>query len=296
MAVSAKKNLRVCKVIDSLGDYYDIIVAVDDLDEVDGIIADWATDNSLTVTLPSGLVYCKDISEVITTLDIDEYAYVQSTSTSYNTTVTNNLVLPKTSGKGIMVDTTTPTFGWKVREGIEITNLAGDDAPALTVFRGGNVRELAYDVNDKADIRIPIPHDYAPGTDIYLFVRFAHNGATISGNFVCTNLYTYAKGHDQAVFPAEKTILISTSTPDITTIPQYQHFTELVQLSATSPSGSQIDSDDLEIDGVIDLNMEVTTLPTISGGTSTRVFIMGMGIYYQSTQLATKSRVPDFYV
>lgn len=92
MSYTAKrKNLRVCQVCyDS--HYYDVIVGVNNLDELDDILTDWAkqefgvmtgsmTDPILPVPLdlPASLVYCKNISEVITTLDIDNYGYVTGT-------------------------------------------------------------------------------------------------------------------------------------------------------------------------------------------------------------------------
>jgi len=302
MTVANRKNLRVCQVkhtnVAGTTTYYDVIIAVYDLDEVDGILQDWAVDTigaGTVLDLPAALVYNKDISEFLTTLDIDDYAYLQSSTTAYNTLVTNNLVLPKTSGKGIMVDTALPTFGWKDLLGNIITDPAGADAPNLTVFRGGSVREYLYNLHDKADFRFHIPHDYVPGTDLYFHLHWAHNGLTISGNLVATILHTYAKGHNQENFSAEKTILVSVSTPDIATIPQYRHRIDEIQLSSSTPNGSQIDSATLEPDGVILMNLEITTLPTISGG-SAGVFINYIDMHYQSTQLPTKQKAPDFYV
>ena len=78
-----KKNLRVCQVLHATK-YYDIIVAVDTLDEIDNILQDWALENlDELLDLPEDLVYNKDITEVITTLDIDNFAYLQSAVSSY---------------------------------------------------------------------------------------------------------------------------------------------------------------------------------------------------------------------
>ena len=176
MTVSNKKNLRVCQV-KYLTAYYEVIIACTDLDEVDGILQDWAQDTfSASLDLPAALIYNKDISEVITSLTIDEYVYLQSLATQYSTYVTNFLILPKASGKGIKIDVDAPTFGWKDLLGNVITDTAGGDAPVLTVFRGGSVREYAYTLNDKADLRFHMPHDYVPGSDIYLHIHWAHNG------------------------------------------------------------------------------------------------------------------------
>ena len=84
MAVN-RKNVRVCEVT-YLSKTYDVIVAVASLDEVDNILQEWAI-NKFGVTavldLPSALIYNKDISEVLTTLDTDEFVYLQSPVAAY---------------------------------------------------------------------------------------------------------------------------------------------------------------------------------------------------------------------
>jgi len=77
------KNLRVCQV-EHESEVYDILVAVDTLDDVNDILQDWALENlEELLDLPTELVYCKDITEVITDLDIDSYAYLRSSVSSY---------------------------------------------------------------------------------------------------------------------------------------------------------------------------------------------------------------------
>ena len=71
-----RKNLRVCQVLyDSK--YYDVIIGVDDLDDIDDILQAWAADEFTdTLDLPEALIYCKDITEVITSLNIDSFVYL----------------------------------------------------------------------------------------------------------------------------------------------------------------------------------------------------------------------------
>lgn len=82
MAVS-RKNVRVCEVKYLTG-YYDVLLAVDDLDEVDEILQEWAIDKwGVALNLPEALIYNKDITEVITSLDIDNFAYIHSALSAY---------------------------------------------------------------------------------------------------------------------------------------------------------------------------------------------------------------------
>jgi hypothetical protein len=84
-----------------------------------------------------------------------------------------------------------------------------------------------------------------------------------------------------------------TGTPSTT---QYQQIISETQLSASSPSGSQIDSDDLEPDGVIMMRggLNANNL-TVSSGGAPAPFIHYVDIHYQSTNIGTKDKVPNFY-
>lgn len=87
MAYTAeRKNLRVCQVLRD-SSYYDVIVAVDTLDDVDDALNDWALQEFgeisggeqvlvIPLDLPAALIYCKDITQVITSLNIDNYGYM----------------------------------------------------------------------------------------------------------------------------------------------------------------------------------------------------------------------------
>ena len=82
MAVN-KKNLRYCQVLYD-GTYYDIMVAVNDLDELDQILQDWALNEfNVELDLPAALILNKAASEVLTALDIDEYVYIDSPVSAY---------------------------------------------------------------------------------------------------------------------------------------------------------------------------------------------------------------------
>jgi len=88
--------------------------------------------------------------------------YYHLTQSNYNE-VSTNLNLSGTSGTGIKVDLTTPTFGWQDLFGTLRHDTGGANSPTLAAFRGGVVREFFYSANDKMDMEFHIPHDYVPG-------------------------------------------------------------------------------------------------------------------------------------
>jgi len=200
------------------------------------------------------------------------------------------VVLPKTSGYGIKVDTAAPTFGWQDLLG-NITNAGGANKPTRTTYRGG-IDQYLFSAGDEAILEFHIPHDYVPGTDIYLHVHWSHISTLVTGGTVTfTAESTYAKGHNQAPFsaPATGTFVGTASTT------QYQHILSETQYSASAPAGLQLDTDDLEVDGVILVRLEMTTNNITSSGAVPDPFIHYVDVHYQSTGIGTKANAPDFY-
>ncbi len=205
-------------------------------------------------------------------------------------------VLDKASGNGIKIDTDAPTFGWQDLLGSVEPKTSGAGKATLGVFRGGKAKAWFYDLNDTLDtLEFHIPHDYVIGTDTFIHLHWGHHGTAISGSLEITFGVTCAKGHNQQDFPAEVAPVLTIATPNISTIPQYRHRVDEVQLSSSSPSATQLDNADLEPDTVILIGFEVTAEPTITGGVVDKTAFFEVDIHYQSTNISTKQKAPDFY-
>ena len=76
------KNLRYCNILHA-GISYDVMVGVGDLDELDNILQDWALSKGITLNLPQDLIANQAITEVLTTLNIDEFVYIESPVSAY---------------------------------------------------------------------------------------------------------------------------------------------------------------------------------------------------------------------
>lgn len=144
----------------------------------------------------------------------------------------DDLVFPKTSGVGIKVDTTTPTYPWFDLFADVYPKTTGAGSPVLTTFNA-NIRFFAYTAGDDGEVNFHIPHDYVPGSDVYFHIHWAHNGTAISGQLETQMDAIYAKGHNQANFGIPVTTKINVSTPDVATVPQYRHRIDEIQLSAS---------------------------------------------------------------
>lgn len=205
--------------------------------------------------------------------------------------IVGDVILPKTSGNGIKVDNAVPTFGWRdLRAEIRTRGVGSSDPNDATYI--GSIKAYSFSVGDEAWIEFHIPHDYVAGTDIHLHFHWSHNSANVTGGSVTWGAdVTYAKGHDQAAFVAtvNPTLVANASTT------QYRHLIPEVQLSASTPSATQIDTDNLEPDGIILIRVYLSANNITSSNGAPDPFLHEVDVHYQSTNIATKDKVPDFY-
>jgi hypothetical protein len=204
-------------------------------------------------------------------------------------------VIDKASGSGIKVDTASPTYGWRDIEGIVIPDQGGANAPTLAAYIGGSCRRYFFSAGDKVDCEFHIPHDYVPGTDLFLHYHWSHNGTGISGSQIVTMAYTYSKGHNQTgnVYTAEKSIQLPNLFLNITDFPRYGHFITEGQITIAGGSATQIDNALIEVDGVLSVNLTQTTAATVTGGSPNEPCIFCIDLHYQSSNIGTKNKSPN---
>ncbi len=208
--------------------------------------------------------------------------------TTVNTsgTITNGgqLVLPKTTGYGIKVDTATPTFGYRDMLGQLIVRGSGANDPAWSAY--GATAQYAYSFSAGTMQQFwtvfHVPHDYVPGTDIYLHIHWS-NGAAVpnTGNVIWGFEYSFAKGYNQEAFPASTTVTVTQACPAT----RYQH--NIAETTAITIAG-------MEVDGLI--MVRVYRDAAAVGDTCTdAVFGHMCDMHYQSTGMATKNKNYPFY-
>lgn len=213
----------------------------------------------------------------------------------------DGIVFPKTAGVGIQVDFNDPSYMWEDLLGAISIRGVGATDPSYNVYVGG-IRGYQFAVNDEVFIEFHMPHDYVPNSDIYLHFHWSTNGKLINGAAAGTinggsatwgAEVTYAKGHNQAAFAAP----ITTTVVGNASSTVYQHMITEVQLSAESPTASQLDSNILEVDGIILVRGYLAANNiTVVSGSAPAPYLHFIDIHYLSTGIGTKQKAPNFYV
>lgn len=183
---------------------------------------------------------------------------------------------------------------------ISIRGVGASD-PSYNIYQG-SIRGYHFDVNEEVFIEYHIPHDYVPGTDLHIHAHWSINGkttagvtaGTVTGGTVTWGFeVTYAKGHNQAAFISPVT---RTQASDTVSSTLYQHYITETQISAASPAATQIDSDNIEVDGLILVRCYLSANNiTVSSGSKPAPFLHMVDLHYQSTNMGTKNKAPGFY-
>jgi hypothetical protein len=207
--------------------------------------------------------------------------------------IVGDLNFASASSRGIQVAS---NFGWADLTGDVAPRTSGVSAPTLKDFISG-IRHFSYQASDQGEATYHIPHDYAPGTNMFLHLHWSHNGTAISGSLIVDVIMTYAKGHQQASFHTVKSTQLSVSSLNITNTPQYYHRVDEIQCSTSGGSSTMLNTTDIEVDGLVIINWNVNTIPTITGSPSLTnlPFFLTFDLHYQSTGIPTKNKAPNFY-
>jgi hypothetical protein len=201
----------------------------------------------------------------------------------------NGVYMPKTAGVGMKLDPASPSFGWRDINGLlEVDRDTGATIPTFITYVG-SIKQRQFAVNDMAHMQFHLPHDYLPNSTIYVHVHWSHNSLTVTTG-APTFIFdaTYSKGFNQSFFgtPSSVTITESASTT------RYQHMVTESTLSAAAGAGGLIDTADLEVDGIIFGSITLDS-NTMDGGALP--FVHYVDIHYQSTNMPTIDKSPDFY-
>ena len=199
--------------------------------------------------------------------------------------ITEGLVLPKESGSGVKLDPIDPVYGWRdLTADIQVRGIGAND-PNFDVYTGTALRAYQFSaiVMNEVFMVFHVPHDWVPGSAIYFHAHWSNAAATPNTGNVKWNFdYSFAKGFGQEAFPAIQTATVTAASPSV----RYRHnVSETVAVSLPL----------MEVDGLI-LVRAYRDAANAADTCTDAVFLHTVDIHYQSTNVATKNKAPNFYI
>lgn len=224
-----------------------------------------------------------------TVIQLDQSLLTTDKPTYAGAILTDDLILPKTSGKGIAVDPAAPTFGWRDLQGDILVKTVGANDPDYSDYASTGIYRHQFKNTAMTEVfnSYHIPHDYVPGTEVYIHVHWSQTIIDSGGNAKWYFDANYSKGHDRGAFPANVTTVSVVQAASGTI---RKHMIAEVLLSTSG----QIDGQDLEPDGIVTVRTYRDS-DDVADTLDQRPWVHHVDIHYQSTNIATKDKVPDFY-
>ena len=199
--------------------------------------------------------------------------------------VSGGMTIDKTTNVGIKVDPATPTWGWRdLTADIQVKGTGAAD-PTFAVYGATVLRQYSFSATTEQEVFMVfhVPHDYVPGTSIYFHAHWSNAAATPNtGNVVWGFDYSFAKGFNQAAFPTPTASTVTQACPAT----RYQHM--VAETAAVTIAA-------MEVDGLI-LVRGYRKAADAADTCTDAVFLHTMDIHYQSTNMATKAKAPNFYI
>jgi hypothetical protein len=204
-----------------------------------------------------------------------------------------NAQVPKTAGSGIKIGPNgSESYAWHDLVSTMHVDPSSPVAPTFATFRG-NIKGRQFDEGEEAYVEFHIPHDYVPGTDLYIHAHWAHNSTVVTGGTVTFGFeITYARGWATEAFSSSITV----AAVDTASTTQYMHKIAETQFTGATDSSNSIDRDRIEVDGILMVRFYLDSNDiTTSNASTVAPFITFVDVHYQSTNVGTKNKVPSFY-
>lgn len=181
--------------------------------------------------------------------------------------------------QALALDVKIKSEGWKDNFANLTAAATGAGAPALAAFGpSGVVKQREFGIGDSVYVVWHMDHDVRPGSLAHMHVHWSSNG-TSTGLVRWEINYTFAKGHQQANFPADSQVRIEQAGAGTA----WRHMIAEDQTGFIIP----------EVDSLI--IAEVKRIAPTTGSNANQIFGLFVDIHYQSDRDTTVGKAPPFY-
>lgn len=176
-------------------------------------------------------------------------------------------------------------LGWKDIVG-NVNVRSGPTAPSFTAIGGSGfyAYEMVNSGNDYIFNEFHIPHDYAPGTEMYIHTHWIAANAT-AGNVTWDWRIAYAKGYAQAAFNLDTPTTVSVTTANPAS-GAWTHMISEVKFTDIAGGSGLINSSNIQTDGIILSRVERNA----SDSYASSVWLLFVDLHYQARKVSTKNR------
>lgn len=199
----------------------------------------------------------------------------------------NSLILKSTAGTGIKHDIVSPDYGWADLKGVYFTDTSGANAPSIETMDTG-VQLLGFNATDIFRTELHLEHREVIGGFKYLHphVRIAVGATAATTNLVISHVIKHSygsigTGESRGTSPAPITIIQTITVAEINAIGSGNNKAFDFEFANTGGTGGKLNSSNFLPDDIISITSTVISIPSITGGTSTKVGLLPFDMHRQ---------------
>ena len=192
----------------------------------------------------------------------------------------NYLVLKALAAAGIKIDEASPAYGFADLRGHFIVDATGSSAPVPVAFDTGS-EELGYNASDIARWGFHFEHrDTSSGSKgLHVHFKKARGATAATTNLVMTcvvkhSYHNFTGQVARGASPAPITVVFTVTPAEFNAVPDGSTgITPDIEIFNEGGTGGKLNSLNILPDDDINVTLTVTSIPTITGGSTNRVGI-----------------------
>lgn len=174
---------------------------------------------------------------------------------------------------------TVEAYGWEDLK-MNVSGAAtGGGSPTQTVFGpSGNIKQIAFGVNDSVYLQAHVDHRIRVGSTSYLHVHWSSDGTNIQP-VVWQLSYILAEGYNTQAFPADTILTLTEAGSGVA----WQHMIIEDAVGIPAPATDSL------------LLMELKRISNGGTDNSDTVYGLFVDLHFEVGQVATPNRSPNFF-
>ena len=211
--------------------------------------------------------------------------------------ISDFLIMKSTAASGIKVDEVNPTYAWADLKGTYVFDFNGANAPSVETFATG-VTRLGFNSTDICRTELHIEHRDVAGGSKYLHphVMIGSGGTAATTNLVLSHVIIHSygsigSGETRGASPSPITIVQTITVAEINAIGSGNNKAFDIEFANSGGTGGKLNSDNFLPDDLIFITTTITSIPTITGSTTSKVAISPVDVHREVRDMSgTKNK------
>lgn len=219
-------------------------------------------------------------------------AFQDKEAVGVETLSVKNIILSGLEALGMKLGYASPSYGWADLKGIHIVDTSGANSPTIVTFDTG-VTGYGFNATDILRTQLHIEHEDIVGGIKYLHphVMIAVGATAATTNLVLSHVIKHSygsigAGETRGTSPAPITLTQTITVAEINALGSGNNKAFDIEFANTGGTGGKLNSSNMFPDDLLLITTTVTSIPVITGGSTTKISLTPLDMHREVTGIA----------